>query len=433
MGAGRSGMNIFGPMTPRRVRQLWYAPVLGLSTALMMGRLLVLARLLDVANFAHLSVALLVSSTFLMLGSLGLQFLLQRDMPVMLVHGRERAARILLAQSVLATYAAAVLALVVILAAPVQFGAPTRVALLGLLHGLAQQLFLLSCVESRSRGEPLRYAVQMLVRSVILIGVGLGVAAATRSADEVVAAEALVSLALAHEFLWKTVAGARPDMRGILELGVRRLFRIEWPAAFALLLVSLLGFFLMNVDRWAAASRLDLRAFGNYSFAGIVLTIGVSAQALLNASVYPMLARLHAREGQAACFSVAARLSLVLLAGSLVLAVPAHFLGVQALRIWYPKYDLAPSLLPIFLLVAAFRVSDFWSSYMMITGHHNRLLKTNLLAGVAGGAVWLLFSPPWRATGQVQPWALLAAALTVTGYVAVAWTSWAASRSGARQ
>src|SRR5688572_29095745 len=99
-----------GPLTPRRARQLWYAPVLAVATALMMLRLFALAALLDIPNFAQVGVGLLVSSTFTMLACLGLQSVLQRDMPVMFVRGRERAARVLLAQCVVAAYASAAVA-----------------------------------------------------------------------------------------------------------------------------------------------------------------------------------------------------------------------------------------------------------------------------------------------------------------------------------
>src|SRR5438094_432985 len=128
----------FGAMTPRSARQLWYAPVLALATALMMVRLFALARLLDIPNFAQLSAALLVSTTFTMLGCLGLQSLLQRDMPIMFVRGRERAARVLLAQSVVVAYASALVAMLAAFVVPLDFGSPANLVVLGIVHGLSQ-------------------------------------------------------------------------------------------------------------------------------------------------------------------------------------------------------------------------------------------------------------------------------------------------------
>jgi hypothetical protein len=94
---------------------------------------------------------------------------------------------------------------------------------------------------------------------------------------------------------------------------------------------------------------------------------------------------------------------------------------------------MAIVLLPPFLLVAAFRVSDFWSSYMMITGYQDKLLKTNVLAGAAGALVWALATRPWDASPQTpQQLALLAAALCVSGYAAVALVSLRCSRAKVR-
>jgi O-antigen/teichoic acid export membrane protein len=414
---------MFGEMTPRRARQLWYAPVLALATALMMLRLFALARLLDIPNFAQLSAALLVSTTFTMLGCLGLQSLLQRDMPVMLVRGRERAARVLLAQSVLVAYASAVVAMLAAFVVPLDFGSPANLVALGIVHGLSQQLFVVASVESRSRGEPLRFAVQSLVRSLIIVAAGLATARVTRSAPAVVVAEALVSLALAHGLMWGTVVAAT------LRIALDRVKRIDWHAAWVLLLVSLLAFALTYADRWGAASVLGAHDFANYAFAGTVLAIGLSAQSLVNASVFPMLARLYAREGQRACFVLCSRLSLIALVGGLVLAVPAYFVLDWAVRRWYPAYDVALALLAPFLLVAAFRVSDFWSSYMMITGFQGRLLKTNLLAGAAAAALWALLARPWAGAGPAQ-FAMLAVLLAVIGYAAVVFASWRCSREG---
>jgi hypothetical protein len=81
--------------------------------------------------------------------------------------------------------------------------------------------------------------------------------------------------------------------------------------------------------------------------------------------------------------------------------------------------------------VAAFRVSDFWSSYMMITGFQARLLKTNLLAGVASALSWAVLARPWEPAGRTPAqFALLAVLLAVTGYAAVVIASWRCSREG---
>src|SRR3954468_1201323 len=87
--------------------QLWYLPLLATATALMMVRIALMARLLDVRGFGIYSAGLLVSTTFCMLACLGLQALLQRDMPVMAAPARVRRPVVLTAQAVLVAGACA--------------------------------------------------------------------------------------------------------------------------------------------------------------------------------------------------------------------------------------------------------------------------------------------------------------------------------------
>ncbi|HEY8048672.1 MAG TPA: hypothetical protein VIE63_05820, partial [Ramlibacter sp.] len=252
---------------------------------------------------------------------------------------------------------------------------------------------------------------------------------ATRSAEWVVVAELVVSLVLAHLLLHRTLA---PRAWAIVRAGADRWRTIDWRAAGVLLLVALLGFALTYADRWGAATALDARQFANYAFAGTIVAIGLSTQSLVNASVYPMLARLYARSGQAACFELCARLSIGGLLGSLLLAVPAYFALEYAIGRWYPAYGIAPMLVAPFLVVAAFRVSEFWSSYLVIVGYQGRLLRTNLLAGAGAALAWIVAV---QAAGNARTpggFAWLALALAVIGYAAVAWGAMRTSRTESR-
>jgi hypothetical protein len=102
-------------------------------------------------------------------------------------------------------------------------------------------------------------------------------------------------------------------------------------------------------------------------------------------------------------------------------------------RRWYPAYDVTLVLLAPFLVTAAFHVSDFWSSYMMITGAQAQLLKTNLLAGMAAAVLWAAGVRPWDAAQRTPlHFALLALLLAVIGHGAVAAASWHRSRKEPR-
>src|SRR5689334_7988913 len=128
----------------------------------MLLRLLLMAHLLPLSEFAAYSLGLLISSSFCMLGCLGLQSVLQRDLPVLIVRRRERVGATICLQCVVVASACAVLAWIGISlcgSASLTLGAAAPVASIGILHGLAQQVFLVATVESRSRRETMRFAI----------------------------------------------------------------------------------------------------------------------------------------------------------------------------------------------------------------------------------------------------------------------------------
>lgn len=374
---------------------MWYVPVLGLAMGLMMTRPLLMAKLLDVQGFAYYSAGLLLSSTFCMLGCLGLQSLLQRDMPGQLLRRRELAAVILLMQCLIVALACAVMGFVLSALGLELVGINRSMLATSVLHGLSQQVFLLATVESRSRGQSLRFSRQNLLRAALVLASGVLAAILLESAMAVLQVEALVSLLLS----WRTLAGiwqkAPVRFSAICYLAVSGFGRIPWHSALALLAVMVIGFTLLNIDRWLAASLLSSFAFAQYAFAWVVLMVAQSAQAIINASVFPLLARHFALHGKRASFKIAARASVMLLLVSAVMAWPAGWLLDVVVLSWYPNYVDAASLFHLFIVVAVLRVSDFWSSYLVIVGHEKRLLAVNLLVITLISAFWLL---------QVQPW-----------------------------
>jgi O-antigen/teichoic acid export membrane protein len=381
-------MKLSGVLTARQLRQLWYLPVLAVALALMMFRIMLMARLFDLPGFAEYSSGLLLSTTFCMFGCLGLQSLLQRDMPILLARRRRRAALVLMVHAMLVASACAG-ALVV----PAALGAgfvqlSPGLAALAVLHGLSQQLFLVVTVESRSQGEPLRYAMQNLVRAVAVVAAGAAAARVTGSPTWVIAAEALVSLLIVAGTLRAIERSSGWPMAALWRLARRSWQHVAWDTAMVMLAISAVNFALLNLDRLAAASWLPPAAFAQFAFAGLVLLVAQSAQAMVNASVYPMLARRFALQGPAIAFGLCARVSLVALAGGLLLAWPAYHLGALVIRRGFVAYEPSISLIVLLLAAAVLRLSDFWSSFLMICGHERRLLRLNLLVCGVGVLAW---------------------------------------------
>jgi O-antigen/teichoic acid export membrane protein len=185
------------------------------------------------------------------------------------------------------------------------------------------------------------------------------------------------------------------------------------------------AFVIVNADRWVAAERLDLAMFGHYSFAWIVLLVAQALQVMINASGYPLLARRYATAGRAGALRMSAALSGSALALGLVCAIPAWAILAYGIPRWFPGYSDTVGLVPLFLGVALLRLSDFWSSYLLIIGREARMLAVNAGVATAGIVIWAALIQPWRAaTLGLRDVALLAAVMAVCGYLAVAGFAW---------
>jgi O-antigen/teichoic acid export membrane protein len=414
-------------LTPKRLHLLWYAPLLAVAMGFMLVRTLVLARILSLEAFAEFSAGLLVSGTFCMLACLGLYPLLQREYPMQAVRRRERAAALLLVQSALAALACAGILLVL---AGIGVSPPSMTSALfgvGVLHGLSQQVFLVATVESRSRGEPLRFATQNFVRASLALVASLAVAAWSQSVTAVLIVEAALSIAMARAALTGMWKRCRMTEWAAVVLAVRRLPRVPWSAALAMLVVSAISFAQLNFDRWIAVETLPPTVFAQYAFAWTVLIIAQSAQAIVNASVYPTMARRFAADGSEPAFRLCLRTSTALLVGGVLLAAPAWMVLQWLVAVWYPAFEPALPAILIFLLVGVLRVSDFWTSFLLVCGLEKRLIVVNVaaLAAVAGGWLWWTHSTAAGPT-TIRAVAWLAVAMAVVSYLALALTSWRA-------
>jgi O-antigen/teichoic acid export membrane protein len=411
-------------LTPHRTRQLWYVPWLGVAMALMLARTLVIARILDVRGFGEFSAGLLVSNMFGMLGCVGAYSLLQRDLPIMIARNRARRGALRLMQAIAIAYACATLCLLLVIAGMPLAGLSRLTLLVALVHGLAQQLFLIVTLESRSRGQPLRFAQQNLLRSAGVFGLGIIAASQTHSALWTLVAEAAVSIILAQATLGAILRSVALNAAAAFRLALRRLPRMQWRAAVTLLMVSVVTFLLMNADRWIAAQWLKSEQFAQYAFAWTVLLIGQATQSLVSAAAYPMLARRYALFGRQSAYRACTLVSGGLLIGGAVCAVPAWAIVTFAITRWFPAYASALDLVPLFIAVAVLRVSDMWSGFLVIVGVEARLLALNLCAIVLAGMLWLASAQPWKHAVGAWELGILAAFLSLTNYGLTAIAAW---------
>ncbi len=408
-----------------RLKRLWYAPILVIAMGLMFIRLLVFARLLDPDDYALYSAGLLVSGSFLMLGCLGLNSLLQRELPMMIVRGRETAGGVMLLQCVLVALICASLGILIVLISRVPLAGLSPVQIvLSLMHGLSLQLFLVASVESRSRSETMRFANQNLSRAVVMLLTGSVVAALGGEAASVLAAEAVSSLTLFIIILRQQLKFISLSLSAATILAWRRLSFISWRAAMTLLGVSSISFFLFNADRWIAAEKLSTTAFGQYAFAWIVLIVAQSVQLVISASIFPLLARVFAINGLQSSFIMCAKVSLSTFFLGALLLLPLWLILNYSIEKWFVLYAASRSFLPIFLVVAVFRMSDFWSCYLVVIGRETQLLVLNLLSVTIAAFAWWLFVMPKEGALDASQIAVFSLFLAVIGYTFTVFTAW---------
>ncbi|HET8744126.1 MAG TPA: hypothetical protein VFM98_00865 [Ramlibacter sp.] len=407
-----------GPLkTPVLRRQLWYLPVLGAGMALLMLRVLLMARLLDVPGFARYSMGLVVATVFCMLGALGLYPLLQRDMPIQLAHGRRRRALLLLAQALLVAAACAALGMLGALLPRAIAGLSGIAFAVAVFNGLSQQAFLVATTESRSAGEPLRYAWQNFGRAVAIVVASAIVAGTTGSPSLVLGVEAVLSLAVSLAIVRRAARRAHLPLALLWRAAARRLSLAPWHTALVFLGISVVASLLTNADRWLGAELLAVEAFGQYAFAATALVLAQAVQSMVSAAVFPMVARRFARAGLVPAFRLAAGTSLGLLAAAAAASVPAYFAAAWAIARWYPAYQASIALLPVLLAVCCLRVSDFWSAFLAASRHERLLLALHSTVALVACGGWLA----WAAhSGTVDAPAIawLALLLTAGSYIA---------------
>lgn len=390
-----------------------YTPLLGFAVAVSFGKLIVYAKLVTVAQFGALGQMLLVSAAFGMGASLGLQSVASRDVPALLAHGREQRGMRLLAQTIAVASWIALLSLLAAATGLSLFDLTAEELMLGVIHGWAQLTFLTLAFESRSRLDMMRYARDMAGRNTAIAVAGAVVAGLGFGARGVVLAEIAGTLLFCIVIGRFALARARVGLRWLLRaLAVHR-SRLPWRAALLMCAGALVMFASFNVDRWIAAETLPRDAFGVYAFGWLALLAAQSVQGLLNSGLLPLLARRRADSLEASAYRLTVLVSTALLVGGISAVLPTAWMLTWIVEHWMPQYAEVGSLWLPLLLAAVFRVSDFWSSLLLVVEREGRLLAAQSAAVGAtclGYLAWLVFG-----TGGPTPvslaWLAVAAAV----------------------
>lgn len=393
----------------RRGMAIGYVPILACAMGILFARTLLAARLLDVSEFGLLSLGMLLTNSFCMLGCFGFYMLLQRDLPMLIAKHRKVRGAVLLRQTLL--FAVAGFVCLLPLCFTDIFSVSPIFYVVSIFNGLAQQIFLVVTLQSRSEGRSMHFAVENFSRALaVIVVIGLS-GVLSGSAGVMLLAEAAITLGISTRIFSALTRRGGLSSVALWFVAARGLVKVRWATPLMLLTTSAVGFVMFNGDRWLAAAFLDHDLFALYAFAGIVLSLAQSVQSMMNVTVFPNLAKSYALSGKAAAARQALRYSVTVLASSLCLSVPAHWLAGYTIDALFPNYSMSMQFIGWFLLIASLRIADFLTSFLIIVGDEAWLLAINI--GSVGFSVLVWFALFAFGLAAIRPLIIVWCAVTV--------------------
>jgi len=415
--------NLFG-LTGRAISHLSYTPLLAIAAAISLVRIVVYARLLPVEQFGITSQILLLSGFFGLFGNLGTQLIAHREMPVLFQREQPREAVGVMARSIYVTVTLGMLCLAFGFVGARPFELSRFDFALSVIHGVLVQLFTTVVIESKSRLAMMRYTRDMTVRATLMIVMGGGAAYVGWGGEGVIEAEILATLVVLPSLTWTVLKRAHVPLCDLFAMLRTTVADVPWGPALILLAGSLVGFLSFNLDRWIAASTLDRREFAQYSFAWITLLGAQSLQFLLNAGIFPLLARRTMGGALLSGLRLAGAISIATLCLGLLGVASAILLVPMAVSAWLPQYQSAlPLILPLGA-AAVFRISDFWASYLIASHREMRLFKVQAAILVVVTMIWVAVAAATGYSDMGLSLAWLAFALAFATHLGNAIAAW---------
>lgn len=387
----------------------------GFAAILMMARMLAYAKLLPVPAFGALSIGLLVSASLTMVNALGLYLLMQRDLPCLFAARRFTRGMIMMCEVTFMTVLCAVPLLAYSASGLPLAGGTGALLALAAVHGLSNQLFGIVSTESKSRLLQTEFSVTLFARSCVVALAGLLAAIEMGTAEAILAAEILATFAMI------VVAMVRAGMRygrasfRLPRLALRHLRYSEWRAAGALFVSVILAFLMQNADRWIAADVLEKHVFAEFAFAWTLLSMASTFQVTVNANLFPSLAAQVYHSGVNVVRARTGKVSIGFLLVLSLLAVPGYFIIRWGIELYFTQYSGVLGYIPLFLAAAAFRASDFWANYFVISGKARLLFVCQLAVLTASSAVWAV-SALFSATPLLMRLSVLTLALSALSF-----------------
>lgn len=417
------------PIISTLVRKGFYVPILAASMIVMFLRAPLAAAFIEPLEFATFAAAMLIANAVVMFGAFGYYLQQQREVPRLLVRDDQPAAARSLYDTIYATGLVLITGVAISASGLEVAGLEGHLVALAIVYGFSQQLFLIATVDSKSRGQTTRYALQNLARSLLIILCIVYLGASFPYAELIIGAEIAVNLACALLVLCKVEYFSIRTL--LAHAGSGRLFRhVRARALINLIVVSAIGFFSLNLDRWLAAEMLPPTQFSLYAFAWTIMIGAISVQALVSAAVFPAIALRIETTGVRAGFKLASITSVVSLV-FMAAALPVFLvLAYWAVTEFVPAYSAASSVFAALYIAGLFRAADNWSPFLIAGNFEQAMLRTNLAALLTGVTGWWLVCRWLGIPVSIHSLANLAVVLSVGTFAAFAALSmWVTARA----
>ena len=412
----------------RALRFFSYLPLLGLSAAIALVKLIVYARLVSAEEYGAISQMFLIGNTFGAFGGLGFYLNAQRELPSLFVRRRLLKMAILETQGILVTSFSAAACIATFLLFEAASAPPPVIGgigvAIGLFYGWAQACFVIVNLNARSRLEMISHSRDLVIRAAGSLAIGIVAIRLGYHSRTIVLVESLFTLA---SFLWIARGIVLETGAGAARLAWMAAWRLKyaaWRAAVILMFSSLFAFFSNALDRWLAATFLDLRQFGYYAFAWTPIAAGQALQYLIGASVVPLIARRYWAASARGAFRLTAAFSLGFAVIGLVSAVAIYPFIATAIGRWFPQQISATTLVEPLLFAAIFRVADFWSSFLIVVRQEALLLNLQIASLVIAGASYSTFTFARDVLPTAHSLAILAAGLSIMNFMLCGAAAW---------
>lgn len=346
------------------MKNIFYAPILILSALILMFRFLYVAKFLNPEQYATYSFIILISSTYTIFSTFGIQSVLQRDMPILFYNKRNIHANTLLMKSLIVNLFVFSIFTIISLLIFLLSNSHQEI-IFGILHGFTQQLFLLLSTESRSKLELNRLSFQNLSRAISVLIINTLIVNLSTSPYILILCESIVSIALSVYIYLKIYNGR---LYKYWLISIKTIQNLPWKSGFLFMLIAIISFSSANLDRWIASIYLSKLDFGIYSFYWNIITIASSLQVIVNTALYPYMSKKYVQFGSLYILKLTLYISIGLASLLFFTSDILIYLLEIIISHFFSLYASNTDIIIIFIFSSIFIFSNYLSSFLFVIG-----------------------------------------------------------------